>query len=46
MSMEGEVETSLTFLNDITSNDSPFENLEEEDPINPLRDEIEDNFHI
>ena len=41
-SMESEVETNLTFLKDSTPDDSPFENLEERDPIGPLEDDIED----
>ena len=41
-----EVETNLTFLKDITLDGSPFENLEEGDPISPLEDDIEDYFHI
>ena len=44
--MESEIETNLTFLKDITLNESPFENLEEGDPISPLEDGIEDYFHI
>lgn len=44
--MESEVETNLTFLKDITLDESPFENLEEDDPISPLEDDIEDYFHI
>lgn len=44
--METEVETNLTFLKDITLNESPFENLEEGDPISPLGNDIEDYFHI
>ena len=41
-SMESEVETSLTFLKDITPDDSPLENLKEGDPINPLEEDIGD----
>ena len=40
--MESEVETNLNFLKNITLNESPFENLEEGDPISPLEDDIED----
>ena len=40
-SMESEVETNLTFLKDITLDESPFEKLEEGDPISPLEDDIE-----
>lgn len=36
----------LTFLEDITLDDSHFENLEEGDPISPLEDDIGDYFHI
>ena len=44
--MEGKVETNLSFLEDISSDDSPFENLEEDDPIIPSEDDIGDQFHI
>jgi len=44
--MEGEVETNLTFFKDITLGDSPFENLEEGEPIRPLENEIGDYFHM
>lgn len=44
--MEGEVEANLTFLKDITPNDSSFENLEEGDPISRLEDDIGDYFQI
>ena len=44
--MEGEDETNLTFLEDITFDDSPLENLEEGDPIIPSEDDIGDYFHI
>ena len=45
-SMESEVETNLSFLKDITLDESSFKNLEEGDPISPLQDDIEDYFHI
>jgi len=41
--MESEIEN---FLEDITLDDSSFENLEEVDPISPLKDGIGDYFHI
>jgi len=44
--MESEIETNLTFLKDITPDESSFENLERDDPISPLKDDIEDYFHI
>ena len=44
--MESEVETNLIFLKDTTLDESPFENLEEGDPISPLEDDIEDYFDI
>ena len=45
-SMKSEFETNLTFLKDITLNESPFENLEVSGPVSPLKDDIEDCFHI
>ena len=44
--MESKAETDLTFLKSITLDDSPFENLEEGDPMSPLEDDIGDYFHI
>jgi len=44
--VETEVETNLTFLKDSTPDDSPFENLEEGDPISPLEYNIGDYFQI
>jgi len=40
--MESEIETNLTFLKDITPDESSFENLEKDDPISPLEDDIGD----
>ena len=44
--MESEVEPGLAFLKGITPNESPFENLEEGDPMSSLEDDIGDYFHI
>lgn len=44
--MESKAGTELTFLKGITLDDSPFENLEEGDPISSLEDDIGDYFHI
>ena len=37
---------NLTFLKDITLDETSFENLERDDPISPLKDDIEHYFHI
>jgi len=44
--MESQIETKPTFLKDTTLDESSFENLERDDPISPLKDDIEDYFHI
>jgi len=44
--MESETQTNPTLLKDITLDESSFENLEREDPISPLKDDIEDYFYI
>ena len=44
--MESEIKTSSTFLKDIIPDESSFENFERDDPSNPLKDDIEDYFHI
>ena len=44
--MESKIETNPTFVNDITPNESSFENVEREDPINPLKDDIKYYLHI
>jgi len=44
--MGSEIETNPTFLKDITPNESSFENLESDDPITPLKDDVEDYFLI
>lgn len=44
--MESEIGTNPTLLKDITPDESSFEILERDDPIRPLKDDIEDYFHI
>ena len=44
--MESEIETDPTFFKDITLDESSFENLERDDPISPLKNDIEYYFHI
>lgn len=44
--MEIKAKADLTFLKDVTLDDSPFENLEEGDPMSSLEDDIGDYFHI
>ena len=43
--MESEIETNTTFLKDITHDEFYFETLRD-DLISPLKDDIEDYFHI
>jgi len=45
-SMESQIEANLTFVKDITLDESSFENLGEGNPISPLEVDIGDYFHI
>ncbi len=44
--VEGKVEHDLTFLKDITSNESPSKNVEEGDLVSSLENDIGDYFYI